>query len=290
MYLRWHSPRKVRRLARLLCLALPMLACALPAAAKDKVVLQLRWEHQYQFAGYYAALWQGYYAEAGLDVEIRPGVTPDRKFLNAVEEVNAGRADFGIGAADVLVARDRGAPLVIASSIFQQSSVAIFSREGSQVGSPADLTRMRMRRIPNDLTDVELQAMLLAEGLAPESIPLFEQGGWEGRSTELLHKGTIDAYSGYTLSALWRANQLGMSLSVMRPSTYGIDFYGDALFTTERLARRQPELVRRFTDASLRGWRHALENAGEQGIAVEVDPVCRGPHYAEGHAQLVRAP
>jgi len=261
MTLRNHRTRGYFRLAGMLFCVLLGSGYALPAAAAERVVLQLRWEHQYQFAGYYAALWQGYYAQAGLDVEIRPGVTPERKLLSAVEEVAAGRADFGIGAAEVLVARDRGEPLVIASSIFQQSAVAVFSREETRVDSPAALTRLRLRRISNDLTDVELQAMLLAEGLSPDSIPIIDLQGWEGRSMELLHQGVIDAYAGYSLSAMWRANQLGMSLGIMRPSTYGIDFYGDALFTTETLAHDRPRLVRRFVEASLKGWHHALENA-----------------------------
>ena len=42
------------------------LSCVSPAVALDAVSLQLRWMHQFQFAGYYAALQQGYYAQAGL--------------------------------------------------------------------------------------------------------------------------------------------------------------------------------------------------------------------------------
>ena len=61
------------------------------AKAADKVVLQLRWNHQFQFAGYYAALWNGYYAAAGLDVDIRSAMTPDIKVLSAVDEVSAAR-------------------------------------------------------------------------------------------------------------------------------------------------------------------------------------------------------
>ena len=51
------------------------------ATAMEKVSLQLRWDHQFQFAGYYAAQWQGYYKEAGFDVEIRSAITSDGKIL-----------------------------------------------------------------------------------------------------------------------------------------------------------------------------------------------------------------
>ncbi|MBF0258099.1 MAG: ABC transporter substrate-binding protein [Desulfamplus sp.] len=86
-------------------------ACNL-ASANDKVILQLRWDHQFQFAGYYAAQWNGYYEEEGIDVDIKSAVTP-KKILSAVEEVGSGRADFGVGAADILIAKDKGIPLVI---------------------------------------------------------------------------------------------------------------------------------------------------------------------------------
>src|SRR5258707_12202135 len=58
----------LRRLGMAVCLAL---LASHPAAALDPVSLQLKWKHQFQFAGYYAALEQGFYRDAGLDVTIR---------------------------------------------------------------------------------------------------------------------------------------------------------------------------------------------------------------------------
>ena len=44
-----------------------------PARALDQVSLQLKWKHQFQFAGYYAAIEKGFYRENGLEVDIREG-------------------------------------------------------------------------------------------------------------------------------------------------------------------------------------------------------------------------
>ena len=60
----------VRRLIAAACL---VLMASHQAAALDQVSLQLKWKHQFQFAGYYAALEQGFYRDAGLDVSIREG-------------------------------------------------------------------------------------------------------------------------------------------------------------------------------------------------------------------------
>lgn len=74
----------------------------------DKVVLQLRRDHQFQFAGYYAAEMMGSYDEAGLAVEIRGALSPGEKLKQATVEVSSKRADFGVGAADVIIAREEG--------------------------------------------------------------------------------------------------------------------------------------------------------------------------------------
>ena len=64
-----------------------------PASAAESLTLLLRWDHQFQFAGYYTALWKGYYQDAGLDVTIR---TPfkGKAILNSIDEVMSGEADF----------------------------------------------------------------------------------------------------------------------------------------------------------------------------------------------------
>ncbi len=73
------------------------------AAELKHVVLQLRWDNQFQFGGYYAADWQGFYRAEGLEVEIISALTPAEKILSATGEVSAGRADFGIDGADILI-------------------------------------------------------------------------------------------------------------------------------------------------------------------------------------------
>jgi NMT1/THI5 like len=85
----------LRRLIMAVCL---VLAAPHPAAALDQVSMQLKWKHQFQFAGYYAALEQGFYRDAGLDVTIREG-GPD---INVAQTVASGKADFGACNASVL--------------------------------------------------------------------------------------------------------------------------------------------------------------------------------------------
>ncbi len=225
------------------------------AVAIDKMILQLRWDHQFQFAGYYAAKWQGYYTDAGLEVDIRSAVNQD-SIVSAVEEVNSGRADFGVGAADVLIARAQGNQLMIVAPIFQHSAAAFFSRPDTQISSPVDFTTLKVARIVNDLIDIELQALLLAEGIDPKNIePYQHKPGLD----HLLNR-EVDVVPGYIFSLPYQAESQGLSLNSIRPNQYGIDFYGDALFCHERLVQKDPELVKRFIQATLKGWMYALEH------------------------------
>ena len=106
------------------------LALAAPAFAADEVTLQLKWVTQAQFAGYYVALDQGFYAEEDLDVTIKPG-GPDI----APPQVVAG------GGADVLVewmpaalaAREKGRNAKIDS---RSTRKPIFSRYAPALGAP----------------------------------------------------------------------------------------------------------------------------------------------------------
>lgn len=113
----------------LACVAVMMLAGAAAAQPADRVRLQLKWTHQFQFAGYYAALAQGYYREAGLEVELveaQPGRDP-------TAEVLAGRAQYGVGNSDLLLFRHRGEPVVLLAAVFQHSPMVLLVRGASGV-------------------------------------------------------------------------------------------------------------------------------------------------------------
>ncbi|HNI74915.1 MAG TPA: ABC transporter substrate-binding protein, partial [Accumulibacter sp.] len=62
--------------------------------AGEPVTVQLNWKHQFEFAAFYAAESKGFYKDAGLDVSIKEGGPG----IDVVNEVIAGRADFGVGA------------------------------------------------------------------------------------------------------------------------------------------------------------------------------------------------
>ena len=246
---------------------------AVPARALQPVVLQLRWDNQFQFAGYFAANWQGFYRDEGLEVEIRPALTADGKILSAPQEVATGRAQFGIGAADILMARDQGADLRVAATIFQQSAARFYLKETTSFTSLADLLHLRVARRVDDLIDVEFQAMLRSEGIDPDLVtPYPHQPGIDHLVTD-----QAQVIPGYNMTIPYYAAQADVALKEIAPASYGVDFYGDSIFTSGALIDRDPELAERFVRASLRGWEYALQHPEEvaDGIATQFERIDR---------------
>ncbi len=86
-----------------------------------KVTLQLKWQHQFQFTRYYAAVEKGYYAAGGLDVKFLDS-SQDTSLVNAVFD---GRAEFGVSNTDVILMKDKGEAPVVVAAIFQPSPLVL---------------------------------------------------------------------------------------------------------------------------------------------------------------------
>ena len=101
----------------------------------SSVRVQLKWFHQYQFAGFYAAIDKGYFQQAGLDVTLIEG----GPFIDPTKVVIEGGAEFGIGNSTLLIDYNSGSPVVAVSAIFQHSPLVIIARRGSHIHTIKDL-------------------------------------------------------------------------------------------------------------------------------------------------------
>ncbi|MFZ6770477.1 ABC transporter substrate-binding protein [Undibacterium sp. Di26W] len=224
----------------------------LPAHAVEKVRLQLKWTHAFQFAGYYAAKELGYYREAGLDVDIQqaqPG-------LDVIDEVVSGKAEYGIGTSSLMLSRKEGKPVVVIAVIFQHSPLILISRKDAEPQTVHDLSGKRIM--------LESQSQELLAYLKRENIP-FDQFKKIEHSFNVddLVNGKVDVMSAYLTNEPFRLGQAGIAYHIYTPRSVGIDFYGDNLFTTDKEIKEHPERVKAFRAASLRGWEYALQHQEE---------------------------
>lgn len=220
----------------------------------EKIRLQLKWHHQFQFAGYYAAAKKGYFKEEGLDVEILEG-NKDRPPLDTVL---SGKADFGVSDADVLQARMKGAPIVVLAAIFQHSPYIVMTRHDADIRTPADLID-RTLMVSGDQGAAQHLAMLKHEGLPIDRIQLVPHT-W--RLDDLID-GRVDAISAYITAEPSQMRARGVEPSVMMASDYGVDFYGDTLFTREGIVRERRDEVEAMIRATRRGWLYAMDHRDE---------------------------
>ncbi|MCG8683278.1 MAG: ABC transporter substrate-binding protein [Desulfobacterales bacterium] len=234
------------------------ICCATDLKADDNnaphIVLQLKWYHQFQFAGYYAAKEKGFYSDAGLDVEILEGGPK----IKVQDEVISGKADFGVLASELVALRAQGLKVVALAPIIQHSTRTIIARKDRDISSPHNLIGKAVMLNKNELP--EFMAMFLNEGLDFDSLNIIDK---TKSANQRFITGDIDAINGSVANQPYLFLRKGIPYTLIKPNNYGIDFYGDTLFTTEEIVKKGPELVRAFMNASFKGWKYAFDNPDE---------------------------
>ncbi len=222
-----------------------------PALADEAVTIQLKWRHQFAFAGYYAAQAKGYYRDAGLDVTLReavPGQDP-------VQHVLDGGAQYGISNSSLLLRRGAGAPVVVLASIFQHSPLALAVRldeEGQRKPWPGS-------RIALGMESEELRIYLQRSQVPLDQVTFVP--GYNNLDDFIA--GRLDAIATYASSGPFAMARSNVRFELVNPRSIGIDFYGDNLFTTEAELSQHPERARALRDATLKGWHYALQHPQE---------------------------
>ncbi|MBT5869276.1 MAG: ABC transporter substrate-binding protein [Nitrospinaceae bacterium] len=233
---------------------LPSLALAKDPSNRPikEVTLQLKWKHQFQFAGYYAAIKKGFYRGAGLKVHLKE-LDPDS---NVVDAVVNGKADFGIAGSDLIRVRSQGIPVVALAVIYQHSPLALVAGTNSGV---TELHQLAGKKVSLETHSADIRAMLKTANLTE---PLLKISNHLFNPNDLL-TGLVDAMSVYTSDEVFLLRQQNFKYRLFSPRNYGIDFYGDTLFTLEKTIEDQPGLVKKFRKASMKGWNYALSHADE---------------------------
>lgn len=222
--------------------------------ANENVVLQLKWFHQFQFAGYYAAKEKGFYEELGLDVEIKER---DIKFNN-IEEVIKGKAQYGIADSILILYKIKQEPVVIISPIFQHSSNIFISLKKNDISSIYDLNNKNMLFYPNDTDGFSLLAMLKKFDVNANLIRKREKNDY----IKLINE-EVDSMPAYISNEPFLLKEKGYDVNIINPSHYGFDIYGDMLFTNNDEVENHPQRVKKFREATLKGWEYALKHKEE---------------------------
>lgn len=228
------------------------------SSAAERIVLQLKWVNQFQFAGYYAAVEKGFYKTAGLDVELRPNGY-NGSFVSPVDAVLKGDAQYGISNSGLVLDYLNGKPVVVLAATLQHSAVSWIVLEKSGIKNIHDMAKKRLMTVFPLSESLELLEPFRAEGIPPSKLQLVPTGF----DLQPLIDGEIDAYDGYVTNEPFLLEEKGIPYRLIDPRTYGIDFYGDVLFTSQNELNAHPERVAAFRKASMDGWRYAMAHPEE---------------------------
>jgi len=222
--------------------------------APSTISLQLAGQHQFEFAGYYAAQAQGYYREAGLEIEFKVLETG----IHPVTEVLTGRATYGIWNSDLMLERLSGQPVVMLAN-FQKHSPSVLMTHPA-IRSPLQLKGKTIVGTAEQQGMTAIRLMLRRYGLDPE-----QQVTWLPHSFDIADLATqrVDAMAVDMSNQPFEMDQLGAPYTILDPHNYGIAVLGDYLFTSEKTLAANPEQTDRFVAASIKGWEYALANPDE---------------------------
>ena len=241
----------IRRLAPFAAL---LSFAAVPANADN---LRLEWIIQGQFAGELVALDKGYYKAAGADIQLLPAGSD----IKPAVTVSQGSDSFGIGHPNqVIMARSHGAPLVMVTQEGQKSAQVYIARVDSGIKKLEDVKGKKVGSwFGGD--EAEFLAMLHTVGMSADDLQFQPE---QDNPVPQLLSGALDAieavrYAPADLQPLFDKFKPG-ELTMLYPETYNVAMINTGIFTSEKMIKDKPAVVQAVVDATLRGWKEALED------------------------------
>lgn len=235
------------------------------------VTFMLDWVPNTNHAGVYIADAKGWYEEVGLDVEIvQPGET------GANQVVASGQAEFGVSVQEAVIpARAEGLPIVSIAAIIQHNTSSLMSLAEDGIEEPGDLAGHTYGGFGGALETALIETLTECGGGDPSEVEFVEVG-----QAEYLDGMERDQYDFVWIFDAWdgvRATEIvGADVNFLRFIDYVDcipDWYTPLIITSESLIEDDPDLVRSFMAATVRGYEHAMENPAEAAeILLEAAP------------------
>ncbi|MFQ3662672.1 MAG: ABC transporter substrate-binding protein [Chloroflexaceae bacterium] len=254
-------------------LAVLLVACGQPAApvatptepvptaasALRQVTLAMSYIPNVQFAPYYMAAAKGYYAEAGLEV------TFDYNFeTDVVQRVGAwpesGVAFATASGTSTLLARQQRLPVKTVMTLYQQFPIVFFAKSSTGLKSAEDL-KGKTVGIPGSFGEsfYGLLALRYANQLDEDAFTVQEIGFTQAQA---VLEDKVPVAIGYAMNEPVLLRQQGVEVDVLRVADV-YNLAANGIVVSERFIAAEPEVVRGFVTASLKGLRATLDNPDE---------------------------
>ncbi len=241
--------------------------------AQTPVVYRLKWLLNMSTVGDLYADAGGYFKARELAVEIKPG-GPER---DAIRELELGQAQFGVASADqVIRALAKGSPIRVIAQLFQDNPLHwIFRQDRIRLDRLGDLRNRTIGVTFGKNDEIIMRTLLAKAGLTESDVRLYSVRLDYGP----FFKGEVDLWPVYIntqgIEIGGRLTRAGEKIAFFNPSRHGVRFVANSVVTSAKMVRERPQLVRRFREALLEGWRQAMDRSNAHRAVAMVQAVDR---------------
>jgi NitT/TauT family transport system substrate-binding protein len=242
-------------------MALALSACSSPQSAPGtneltKIRLPMGYIPNIQFAPFYVAIQKGYFRDAGIEIEF------DYKFeTEGVKLVGAGELPFAIVSGEqVLPARAQGLPVEYVAAWYQQYPVSVVAKSELGILIPQDLKGKKIG-LPGlfGATYVGLRALLFQAHMSESDVTLDSIGF---NQVDLVSAGQQDIVVGYAENEPIQLRARGIPVTEIRVADY-VELASNGILASEKVIKENPQLVRAFIGAFLKGLSDTIANPDE---------------------------
>ncbi|WP_036714565.1 ABC transporter substrate-binding protein [Paracoccus sp. J55] len=231
------------------------LAWAGAAAADTPVTFQLNWYAGGANAGFAAALQQGYYKEVGLDVTIIQG----NGSANTAQMVASGQAQLAYAdAVPVSQLIAKGAPMKILATIYQSNPNEVESLKKTGITSIADLKGKKIGVPAGSSQQPMLPLLYKANNIDASEVTHLSMP--TSSMVPALLQGQVDAILGSVDDYAIQLKAQGADIHGFPFADHGVPTVSTSIFASESFIEQNPDVLRNFIAASLKGWSFALDN------------------------------
>lgn len=218
---------------------------------KDKVSIRMKWFYSGTMSGWFGGKEQGIFSDNNIDLAITSG-GPDN---SSIILVASGSDLFGVAGADeVLIAREKGIPIVPIAVLFKESPIGFISKKEQNIKTPSDWSGKTIEVDYGSNAEIQFRALLKKYNITDTKdvpytynlIPFIEN--------------KVDVSVAYIMDQVVTLKKRGIEIDVITAKEHGINPYGDVIITTEKTLKENPDLVKRFVEASIKSQKWAINN------------------------------
>ena len=247
-------------MGRILAAAIVSLVPALAPAQERKITFTLDFIALGRHAAWYVPITKGYYKAEGLDVT----VVPSKGTADAIKNVDAGLAQIGfIDVPSLVAAGGAGAAVKMVAVNYQKPPYCVFSlNPGANVTAPKDMVGLEFGSSTASFMPRIAMAFMKMHGLDPSTLKVVNIDG--AARVPMLAARKVQSIDQFIMSepGIRRAVK-DAEAKCMLFGDHGLDIYSNGIGVREDFLQQNPQVVRGFVRAALRGWKDAMANPEE---------------------------